>query len=295
MKYFIILIAVINFAITPKEYQYKLGIGLNVNWCLFKKDIKYNYYKEGLKVFDKFNTFRIRFNDKTQLKYLKKVVDATLRANKIPIIAYDAKMFKQNPNQTTLDKAKKKWIQVAKVFKNYPDILSFDLIIEPAKKIKKYNELLNQFYKKTIKAIRKTNPKRILFIAPNHIANPYYLDKLYIPNDKYIMLEWHFFAAGPGFGKNKFDKQMIEKKVKYGYLFSKYHNLYSWVGAIMPGNYNKGDTFPINKQIEFIVYIKHLLLDKYHIPFAINADGQFYDYRHHTYKRKIVLDNLFNK
>ena len=44
-------------------------------------------------------------------------------------------------------------------------MVSFDLIVEPSDKVKKDVAELNSLYEDCVAAIRKTNPKRIIFIA----------------------------------------------------------------------------------------------------------------------------------
>lgn len=46
--------------------------------------------------------------------------------------------------------------------------VSFDLIVEPSDKVKKDVAELNSLYEDCVATIRKTNPKRIIFIAPQN-------------------------------------------------------------------------------------------------------------------------------
>ena len=303
----ILFLFVFSFALTPKEYQSKLGIGIDVNWILFKKERKYYSYKEvvDFKKFG-FDTVRIRFND-WDVKHpeiMKKAVDDVIKAGMIPVLAYGAKKFKQNP-QKYIKHSLRVWREVSERFKNYPDILSFDLIIEPGKKLNKNINVLNEFYEKALKTIRKTNPERIVFLAPPHCSNPYYLNRIKFPkDDKFIMAEWHFYAAGPSKTNPKkiwttgsrYEKNLILQKIKYAYNWQRKNHIYTWVGAWMPGDYNHGNHYSIQEQVKFAHFMS-CALRKYKIPFAINADSQFYDYVHKKWieKRLPVLKSVFRE
>ena len=54
--------------------------------------------------------------------------------------------------------------------------------------------------------------------------------------------------------------------------------IYTWVGAWMPGDYNKDDNYSVKEQAEFASFMTQQL-NKYGVPFAINADHHFYDYK----------------
>jgi len=309
MKKLILFISSFLFAITPIQYQKKLGLGIDVNWATFNKYIKNKYYKQAF-IFKKlgFNSVRIRFKNpnatklskKQYYKLLKHCVDISLQNNLIPILTFTSKTLDKNPSIEKINTNVKIWGDIAKIFANYPNSVSYDLFIEPSKGFNKKPQLLIQFYNKSIQAIRKIDKKKIIFIAPNHASNPYYLDILnpiIAKNYKNIMIEWHYYAAGASkHSKNKqwttgttYEKELISKKTTYAYKWCNKRNLFSWVGAIMPGNYNKGDTYSYVQQKLFMKTIIDNL-HKYSIPFAINADGQFYNYKTKKLKRKEVLN-----
>lgn len=62
----------------------------------------------------------------------------------------------------------------------------------------------------------------------------------------------------------------------------------------MPGDYNKGDNYSVKEQIEFASFMTQQL-DKYGIPFAINADDRFYDYQAENWipRYKDLLNRIF--
>ena len=116
------------------------------------------------------------------------------------------------------------------------------------------------------------------------------------------MAEWHFYAAGPSKINDKKrwitgtaeEKQQIKKSINIAVDWQKTTGIYTWVGAWMPGDYNKGDNYSVNEQIEFASFMTQQL-DKYGIPFAINADDQFYDYQTENWipKYKDLLNRIF--
>ncbi|NOZ92756.1 cellulase family glycosylhydrolase [bacterium 3DAC] len=286
----------LNTPISPIEYQRMLGIGINVDWVTFQKwrkgytaTVALDFKKIG------FQHVRIRVaDDSTQtIALLHRVVNDCFKVGLIPIIAYAAKDFNRHPSQETLKESVAFWSKISEEFKDYPYLLSYDMIIEVGKELNNYPDLLNEFYKQVIPTIRKVDPYRIIFISPRYASNPYYLDELYIPpGDNYIMGEWHFYAAGPNpkIGTNKqwttgtpYEKSLIWNKIEAALSWQKKTGLRTWVGAWMPGNYNKGDTYSIGQQINFASYMSCSLLYA-RIPFAINADGQFYDIEHYQWR-----------
>jgi len=302
MRVFLLLtIFIFLYSFNAFDYQKSLGIGIDVNWALHKKEIKYYSKKEPLD-FKKvgFNSVRIRFNlqKNHNINQIYKVVKDCLNSGLIVVLANSAQNFKKNPNNKNITELINEWVLIAKTFKNFPkEKLSYDLIIEPAKKLNKNIEKLNEFYKRVYTQIRKIDKEKIIMFAPTHCSNPYYLKYLWLPkNDKNIMIEWHMYAAGPSKKtKNKLwtngnekEKKLITDKIQIATNFSKKHNIPTWVGAWMPGNYNKGDNYSIKEQIKFATFFeKELAINN--IPNAINADQQFYDYKNKKWREKRML------
>jgi hypothetical protein len=263
-----------------------LGAGINVNWVLFKK-IEKRFRLSDIDAFKKrgFTSVRIRFDDNADLKSLDKIIKRCLKDGLVPVLSYSGRNFRLNP-QKYEKTAIRTWRIIAQRYKNEPYELSYDLLIEPNKKIKKNNKILNDFYKKVIENIRKIDKKRILFLSPNHISNPYWLDKLYIPkNDGYIMIEWHFYASGPKRALDAAMKKDILNKIQYAEKWCKLRGMYSWVGAWMPGNYNHGNTVSVKDQIKFSEFMS-CSLRRNGVPYAVNAGAKFYDYETHGWIKK---------
>lgn len=222
----------------------------------------------------------------------------------IPIIAFSAKPYKENPNAEEHEKVVKWWKIMAERCKDLSPKVSFDLIVEPSDKVKKDVAELNSLYEDCVATIRKTNPKRIIFIAPPKLSHPEGLKYLQTPSqsNSYLMAEWHFYAAGPNKTNNKKlwtsgtaeEKQQIKKSIKVAVDWQKETGIYTWVGGWMPGDYNKDDNYSVKEQIEFASFMTKQL-DKYGIPFAINSDDKFYDYQAENWisQYKDLLDSIF--
>ena len=318
-------------AISTKEYQKMLKVGIDVDWC---KTSEGRYYakishKDGVivpKLFKNrgFSHVRIRIkdnilSDSSLLQEIKDMVDDSIKAGVIPIIAYQASEFKDNPDSDeALNSVVKWWEKIATTFKDYPYTLSYDLIIETTEQIKKRNDRLNQLYEQAATAIHKIDKKRIVIIAPNKISNPYELRNLVVPTPSdYIMVEWHFYAAGPKKNNQKKqwttgtekEKKLITDRVDYAYNWSIQNNIPTWVGAWMANNYNdvnKDKTYPdgapaggeynITEQKNFASFMRQALNQK-NIPYAINSDTKYFNRKTNKWYNSVseVLDVILGK
>jgi hypothetical protein len=249
---------------------------------------------------------RIRIKDDADaalLQHLEKVVTDCLEADLIPVIAYQGAEFKGKPTAENLNKIVEWWITVSDAFKKYPAKLSFDLMIEVTEALNKEPEVLNQLYDKTVTAIRKTNPTRLIFISPILRSAPEHLKDLKIPTDHnhYLMAEWHFYASGPDKTNEvkkwttgtEAEKEIIRAKIKTAFDWQQQTGVYSWVGAWMPGNYVKGNDYTVQEQVVFAHFVT-CELTKAKIPFAVNSDTKFYDRETNQWIKEMrpVLDEI---
>ena len=298
-------------AIAPQDYQQMLKKGIDVDWWGRSEKNKYGAYSEtavkrfaqqGIKHV-RFRLHHYRFTDE-DFKRLFSQINTCMQNDLIPIIAFSAKPYKENPNAEEHEKVVKWWKIMAERCKDLSPKVSFDLIVEPSDKVKKDVAELNSLYEDCVATIRKTNPKRIIFIAPPKLSHPEGLKYLQTPSqsNSYLMAEWHFYAAGPNKTNNKKrwtsgtaeEKQQIKKSIKVAVDWQKETGIYTWVGAWMPGDYNKGDNYSVKEQIEFASFMTQQL-DKYGIPFAINSDDKFYDYQAENWipQYKDLLNSIF--
>ena len=306
-------------SISPIDYQRQLKTGIDVDWA--KTDSgrfwAQKSHDEGINVpqlyKDRgFSHVRIRIKEdilddtpsdqtrKTLLEEVEALVEDCLKANIIPILAYQAAPFKDDPtNDKVLNDVVSWWERVATTFKDKPYTLSYDLIIETTKNVKKHNDRLNLLYQKVADAIHEIDKERIIIVAPNKISSPYELNNLKVPTPSdYVMVEWHFYAAGP---KKDHDtkrwttgtdeeKKMITDRVDAAVKWSKEHGIATWVGAWMANNYNSGinegavhydgapasGEYSIKEQVEIATFISNTL-QKNNIPYAVNSDTKFFN------------------
>ena len=298
-------------AIAPRDYQKMLKKGIDVDWWGRSEKNKYGAYSEtavkrfaqqGIKHV-RFRLHHYHFTDE-DFKRLFSQINTCMQYELIPIIAFSAKPYKENPNAGEHEKVVEWWKRMAEKCKNLSPLVSFNLIVEPSGQVKKDVAELNSLYEDCVTAIRKTNPKRIVFIAPPKQSHPEGLKDLKIPSmeNGYLMAEWHFYAAGPSKSNDKKrwitgtaeEKQKIKKSIKVAVDWQKETGIYTWVGAWMPGAYNKDDNYSVKEQTEFASFMTQQL-DKHGVPFAINADHHFYDYKAEQWipKYKDLLNTIF--
>ncbi|MGY0374671.1 glycoside hydrolase family 5 protein [Clostridium sp. JNZ J1-5] len=297
-------------AIKPWDYVKLLGHGIDVDWSKNAQGRKY-YNEQTVKDFKeaKVSHVRIRIaNDATEelLKGLDKQINDCLENKIIPVIAYQADEFKNEPNEENIKKVVEWWKIVAERYKSYSHLLAFDLLIEATDALNKQPEKLNELYEKVVTEIRSTNKTRIIMISPRLRSDADYLNELKIPSNHngYLIAEWHFYAAGPSktnerklwlTGSEK-EKKMITDKVDSALEWQNKTKIPTWVGAWMPSNYNDGDDYSINEQVEFSKYMVQQL-DKAGIPFAVNSDTKFYNRESNTWIERMqpIFQVIFYK
>lgn len=279
-----------NDDITPWKYQSMLGRGMDVDWSKTKQGTE-NYNEQTVIDFASAGVshVRIRIADDISnelLESLDKQINDCLNHGIIPIIAYQADDFKNDPSEENTANAVNWWKTVAERYKDYSKLLSFDLLIEASDSINKQPDKLNEYYERAVTEIRKTNPERIIFISPIVRSDPAYLSELKIPTDHngYLMAEWHFYAAGPSKTNDKKlwttgtdeEKALITDKINTALKWQEETGIPTWVGAWMAGNYNDGDDYSVKEQVVFATFMTESL-DNAGIPFAVNSDTKFYD------------------
>lgn len=287
--------------IAPEVYQDMLGHGMDVDWS--KTNQGREYYTE--KTAADFaaagvDHVRIRIADDITpelLESLDKQVEDCLEYGIIPIIAYQADDFKNDPSDKNLKKAVKWWKEMAEHFEDTSYLLSFDLLIEATDELNKDSEWLNDYFAEAVTEIRKTNPERIIMISPRLRSDAAYLHELEIPKDHngYLMAEWHFYAAGPSKTNEKKlwttgtaeEKQLIQDKIQLALQWQAKTGIPVWVGAWMPGDYNDGDNYSIGEQCVFAAYMTESL-DEAGIPFAVNSDTKFYDREQQMWQEEML-------
>jgi Cellulase (glycosyl hydrolase family 5) len=209
-----------------------------------------------------------------------------LRQDLTPILAYQAKAFKQTPGPKQIENVAAWWDTVATRLKDRSPRLAFDILIEPTEAVNKDPVALNAMYEASVTAIRRTNPTRNLFIAPRVRSNPAYLSELKWPSkaNRHVLAEWHFYASGPSKTNpeklwttgSAAERGLIEAKLKHALEWQRKTGHFSWVGAWMAGNYNDGDDYSIAEQVKFATFVS-CTLRAGNIAYAVNSDAKFFD------------------
>ena len=285
-----------NQPIDPWIYQKMLGYGMDVDWSKTKSGREYysttackNFKASGL------GHVRIRIMDNISSELfasLDKQINDCLENGLIPVIAYQADAFKNNPSEANMKKVVSWWSAVSKRYQNKSYLLSFDLLIEATDALNKQPEKLNELYERVVTEIRKTNPYRILMISPRLRSDAAYLSELEIPtkSNGYLMAEWHFYASGPSKTNERklwtigteTEKKLITDKIQLAVQWQEKNNIPTWVGAWMPGNYNDGNDYSVSEQSVFASFVKQQLTAA-GIPFSVNSDTKFYNREKNTW------------
>ena len=277
--------------IVPNDYVDMLGIGFDASWTKnYNQFQKYNVNMLKDIAEKGFKHIRIRTNLESSSDYInlsQPVVDDCLENNVIPILAFGGHALEENPDSTNKANFIKWWRRVAEHYKDYSHKLTFNLLIEISGELKDMPDTLNSIYERTVAAIRETNPTRIIIIAPRKLSDPFNLHELKVPTQAngYLMWEWHFYASGPSkTSKNKLwttgtdaEKKLITDKIKAAIDWEEETGIPSWVGAWMPGNYNKGNDYTVPEQVIFSSFMIREL-EKAKVPSAVNAVQHFYRY-----------------
>lgn len=277
--------------IPPAAYAAMLGKGMDVDWARFRYSME-GYSSKTVMDFKQVGLSHVRIRVKDEIspqlfEVLDQRISDCLEYGLIPILAYQADEFKLEPSAENQEKVVEWWRQTAEHYQDYPHLLSFDLLIEATDAVNHQPEALNRLYEASVTAIRKTNPTRIIFISPRLRSAPEHLSELEVPSahNGYVMAEWHFYASGPDKTNplkkwttgTEQEKQLIIDKIQSALSWQKQTGIYTWVGAWMPGNYNKGNDYSVSEQVVFANFTA-LELDHAGIPYAINSDTKFYDY-----------------
>ena len=297
--------------ISAEEYQKMLGVGINVNWMTFRWVKHYYFYwrSKGVSVPEYFrekgfSNVRIRVSDdvtknKAALAELGEIVNDTLEAGLLPIIAYTAPELRETPTSVEAQKHFVKWwLVVARYFKGYPYTLSYDLIVESSGGLKNHPEVLNKVYSQAIAGIRAVDPYRIVFVTPAGTSSPFRINEINVTNSGFVLVEWHIYAGGPR--GCSFNESLIRLAVSEAARWTRETGIPTWVGAWRPNVYPKAcgrncqPLCPMEVELSFIRAMVSALSSA-GIPYDINADTKFFDienlawYRSQEEALKLIL------
>lgn len=275
-------------ALTAAQYAQQLGVGMDVDWARTDRGIREfdplvvrDFKAKGL------THVRIRVAGEpteARLIHLRKLVEACEQYGVIPIIAYQADEYKKDPSAGNEKEVVNWWVAVAHYFGQSSPLLGFDLIFEPSDKLNHNQASLNRVYDKTIRNIHAIDPQRMIFIAPRLRAAPEDLLNLKLPpqSQNTVLAEWHIFRWGPLKNNGKYpwtsgtaaEKAAIRARINTAVHWQQKTGHVSWVGGWSPGETIKNG--PSAAQMAFARFMA-CELKKAKIPYAINADTQFYD------------------
>ncbi|MDE9712786.1 cellulase family glycosylhydrolase [Citrobacter freundii] len=275
-------------ALTAAQYAQQLGVGMDVDWARTDRGIREfdplvvrDYKAKGLA------HVRIRVAGEpteARLIHLRKLVEACEQYGVIPIIAYQADEYKKDPSAGNEKEVVNWWVAVAHYFGQRSPLLGFDLIYDPSDKLNHNQASLNRVYDKAIRTIHAIDPQRMIFIAPKLHAAPEDLANLKLPpqSQNTVLAQWHIFPWGPLKNNGKYpwtsgtaaEKAAIRARINTAIHWQQKTGHVSWVGGWSPGETVKNA--PSASQMAFARFMA-CELKKAKIPYAINADTQFYD------------------
>ena len=171
------------------------------------------------------------------------------------------------------------WEQIAKHYKNYPPEVYFDVLNEPSMgmDVSFYNELIN----KSVKLIRKTNPRRTLLIGTPNLGQSWTIGLLDLPKDDWnLIVQIHYYLphlfthqgltyAGAGASKGMQwagtpeEKKPIDKDLSFCARWSK-----EYFRPINIGEFGANESADITSRARYISFIREEA-EKYGFSFHI--------------------------
>ena len=274
--------------LTAARYARELGVGMDVDWARTDRGIREfdplvarDFYAEGIR------HVRIRVADtltEARLIHLRKLVEACEQNGLIPIISYQADAFKADPGVKNEALLVAWWTTLANYFAGEHPRLGFDLIYDPADKLNRDLPTLNRAYENIIRTVHDIDAQRMIFIAPRMRAAPEELNGLKLPphSQNYLLAEWHIFPWGPLKNNGKYpwtsgsaaEKAAIRMRINTAVRWQQKTGHATWVGGWSVGETIKNAS--AESQRAFATFMA-CELNKAQIPYAINADTQFYD------------------
>lgn len=192
----------------------------------------------------------------TFLARIKEVVDAAL-ANDLHIIVnmhhHDA-LYEDPAGQK--ERFLAQWAQIAEYFKDYPDMLLFEVLNEPHGNLTP--ALWNEFFADALTEIRKTNPERVVIMGVAEYGGLGGISQIELPDDDYIILSPHYYNPfnfthqgaewvgpdadnwlGTQWNDTEADRETVASEFSYALQFSETHHIPIHVGEF--GAYYKAD------------------------------------------------------
>lgn len=129
------------------------------------------------------------------LSRIKYVVDLAIKENlKVIINMHHHDEIFTNPAGAK-PRFLSQWNQIATYFKDYSDLLLFEVMNEPHDKLTP--ELWNEYFADALKEIRKTNPVRAVLMGTAEFGGVSGINKLVVPKDPYVIVTVHYYNPFP--------------------------------------------------------------------------------------------------
>jgi len=275
----------------PDELVAQMGKGFDVAWSEFNKYIQNHSEQKVIDIAGAgFTMVRIRVNKPATedlFSHLDEYINQCLKHGLIPVLAFHGHDAEEGEDMEQAKQATVDWWRtVAERYKDYSELLVFNLFVELNGNLKKDHQLLNEFYADIIPAIRESNPYRIIIVPPIGLSKPANLQYIQLPDesDPFVMMEWHCYAAGPALEGNKRwttgtpeERQLVLDHFQSAAEYMEQTGRSTWFGAWMAGNYNKGNEYDIPAQVQFATFFVRELA-KIGVPWCVNTDDKYYDY-----------------
>ncbi len=292
---------------TAAQYMARLRVGINVDWLTYRwvTRLYLEWRSRGVNVpalFREkgFDHVRIRVGidvvgNETAIELIKIVVSDCLRANITPIIVYTASELRRNPQSPAAQRHFVEWWRtLAEALRGEPPRLAYELLIETSGGLSDKPGLVNRLYREALAVIRSVNPHRVVIVtAPANRSSPFSLPLLRLPRDPWLAAEWHIYAGGPRPGPRPvYNATLIREAAGFAARWSRETGIPVWMGAWRPNRYPRAagrsaprlpdgapaGVFPVSEVIDFTRLMTETLCSS-GIPFAVNADTKFFDYR----------------
>ena len=125
------------------------------------------------------------------LERIKTVVDEALENNLYVIInMHHHEQLMENP-WGQHDRFLAQWQQIGAYFKDYSDMLLFEILNEPTNQL--IPSIWNQFMSEALSIIRETNPDRIVLVGTAQGGVAKALESFVLPDDKNLILTIHYY------------------------------------------------------------------------------------------------------
>ena len=309
--------------VSPADYQKVIKQGFATNYFKDRNSPARKYRAQNIQdIYDK--GFRnVRLRTKADLPYitppydddnfelfltrLSEVVDRCIEVGVAPIICWEHHEAEANATEEERQNYLNWWGKVAKKLKDKNYFLSFNLFTELGVDIckdacqdslrvntEKYNNWTAEVVR-TIRASGGNNAERILILgAPKKTSDDLdVIERSIYENDPYMMIEWHFYAAGPnkrnltnglreslrywsGNGSTA-QRQNLKNFIQKAKDFTSSSGLRSYFGAWMPR-----DNIEAALNQEEVINFAHYFvseLKKEEIPWSLNVLDNYYETR----------------